>query len=647
MLNALHPEALKENEAVTHRVNPSSGTQHRKLLGPQKQPSSPRRETYIAALALAAIFLHLLLRYVFELPAIAWQLPLYIALALGGAPLLWELAQKVWRREFGSDLLAGISILTSILLGEYLVGVIVVLMLSGGTALEHYATRRASSVLEALAKHMPRVAHRKEAKRILDINVADIAIGDSLVIFPHEVCPVDGVVTEGHGSMDEAYLTGEPFEVSKAAGSQVISGAINNDTALTITATKLPVDSRYAKIMKVMEMSEQNRPSLRRIGDRLGAWYTPAAVGIAGLSWLFAGSPQRFLAVMVIATPCPLLIAIPVVVIGAISLSARRGIVIKNPAVLEQIDSCTTLIFDKTGTLTYGNPTLTEVICAPGFTREQVLGVAASLERYSKHPLATAILTAAKNEGLRLPSIDEVSEKPGEGLRGTVNGRVIHITGRGSAAPVLNALPPAAGGLECLVFMDRVYAGLFRFRDTPRRESRLFIRHLKPRHQVTRVVLLSGDHESEVRYLAESVGISEIHAGMSPEEKVSMVREARRHAKTLFVGDGINDAPALLAATVGVAFGTKSDIAAEAADAVILEQSLDKVDELMHIARRMRRIALESAMGGMGLSILGMFLAAAGFLPPVSGAVAQEIIDLLAVLNALRMSLPPGGLTDF
>lgn len=616
-------------------------------LPPQKQPSIPRKESVIAALALMAIVLHLLLRYLFRFPSMAWQLPLYITLAFGGAPLLWDLLRKAWRREFGSDLLAGISIVTSILLGEYLVGVIVVLMLSGGAALEHYALRRASSVLEALAKRMPRVAHRKDEKGISDINLADIAVGDSLVVFPHEICPVDGVVTEGHGLMDEAYLTGEPFEISKASGSQVISGAINNDAALTIKATKLPVDSRYAQIMKVMQMSERNRPYLRRIGDRLGAWYTPAAAGIAGLSWLLSGSPQRFLAVMVVATPCPLLIAIPVVVIGAISLSARRGIVIKNPAALEQIDSCTTLIFDKTGTLTYGNPTLTEVICPSGFTREQVLGAAASLERYSKHPLAGAILTAAKNDGLPLQSVEAVSEKPGEGLRVEVNGQIIHIRGRGNETSALKALPPAAGGLECLVFMDGVYAGLFRLRDTPRREGHLFIRHLKPRHQVSRVVLLSGDRESEVRYLAESVGIDEIHAGKSPEEKVAIVREASQHSKTLFVGDGINDAPALLAATVGVAFGTKSDITAEAADAVIMDQSLDKVDELMHIGRRMRRIALESAVGGMALSILGMFLAAVGLLPPISGAVAQEVIDLLAVLNALRMSLPPGGLTDF
>lgn len=648
MPKSVQTEVLKENQRMLYQALPGSVSQSRTSAEPPKKPSlSPRKEAYIAILSIAAIFAHLLFKYGFKLPSFSSEFPLYVALVAGGAPLLWDLLRKAWRREFGSDLLAGISILTSVVLGEYLVGAIVVLMLSGGTALEHYATRRASSVLKALAKRMPRVAHRKAEAGVTDIELEDITIGDFLVVFPHEVCPVDGVVAEGHGSMDEAYLTGEPFEISKAPGSEVISGAINNDAALTIIATRLPIDSRYAKIMKVMEMSEQTRPRLRRIGDRLGAWYTPVAIAIAVASWLVAGNPQRFLAVMVIATPCPLLIAIPVVVIGAISLSARRGIVIRNPAALEQIDSCTTLIFDKTGTLTYGTPTLTEVIVAPGFTRPQVLGAAASVERYSKHPLSGAILAAAKNDQLRLQDVDEVSEKPGEGLTGRVQGSTIHITGRGKIDPSAYAIPAAAGGLECLVFIDGRYAGLFRFRDAPRRESRLFIWHLKPRHRVSRIALLSGDRESEVRYLAESVGISEIHAGMSPEEKVDMVREAAGCAKTLFVGDGINDAPALLAATVGVAFGVKSDITAEAADAVIMEQSLHKVDELMHIGRRMRRIALESAIGGMALSIFGMILAAAGLLPPISGAIAQEIIDLLAVLNALRMSLPPGELSDF
>jgi heavy metal translocating P-type ATPase len=447
--------------------------------------------------------------------------------------------------------------------------------------------------------------------------------------------------------MDEAYLTGEPYEISKTPGSRVISGAVNGDSALTVRAEKLAVDSRYERIMRVMQATEQNQPRLRRLGDRLGAWYTPIALGLAGIAWAATGQAMRFLAVMVVATPCPLLIAIPVAVIGAISLSARHAIIIKNPAALEQIDTCSTLIFDKTGTLTYGRPELTEILTAPDVSRDDALRLAASLEQYSKHPLAGAILDAARGENLVFAEVSEISEPPGQGLSGTVEGREVLITGRHAAAARGMPLPSLAGGLECIVIVDGRYAATMRFRDAPRKESLSFIGHLRPRHGIQRVVLVSGDRESEVRYLAEELGIREVHASKSPEEKVEIVRAETARARTLFVGDGINDAPALVAATVGVAFGSGTDVTAAAADAVVLETSLGRVDELIHIGRRMRRVALESAVGGMALSVVGMTIAAIGFLPPVGGAVTQEIIDVFAVLNAVRVALPGRDLRDF
>jgi len=615
-------------------------------IHPFRWLSSQSRETYIAALAAMGILAHLILRYFADIGEPGVLIPLWVTLAVGGLPLVITLARKLFALEFGSDLLAGISIFSAVLLGQYLVGSIIVLMLSGGTALEHYATRRASSVLEALAKRMPQTAHLKAESGIIDVSLAEIAIGDKLIVFPHEICPVDGVVAEGHGTMDESYLTGEPYEMSKISGSKVLSGAINGDSALTIVAEKLAVDSRYAKIMQVMRATEQNRPHLRRLGDRLGAWYTPLAVALAALTWAFTGDPLRFLAVVVVATPCPLILAIPVAVIGAISLAARHSIIIKNPAILEQIGSCRTLIFDKTGTLTYGKPVLTEIVCAPGFARDDVLRIAASVEQYSKHPLAAAILVAAHASKLSFEPVTEVSEKPGEGLEGTVAGKKVKITGRGKLGEATVPLPPPAAGLECLVLVDGAYAAAFRFHDAPRRESRPFIDHLKPKHAIERVMLVSGDRESEVSYLAREVGISEVHAGQSPEQKVSIVREEMDRGKTAFLGDGINDAPALMAATVGIAFGPNSDITSEAAGAVILTTSLQKVDELFHISDRMRSIALQSAVGGMGLSIIGMIAAASGHLPAIEGAVAQEIIDLLAVLNAVRVAFPRGDLAD-
>lgn len=603
--------------------------------------------TLIAILAIASILLHLVLRYLFHASRTAWQAPLIVALIAGGLPLLVPLTRKLLAREFGSDHLAGISIITSVLLGEYLVGVIVILMLSGGTALEEFASRRASSVLDALAKRMPQVAHRKIGPNLSDVKLEDIAIGDVLVIFPHEICPVDGVVVEGQGKMNEAYLTGEPFEIEKVPGTQVLSGAINGDIALHIRADKLAVDSRYARIMQVMQDAEQRRPRIRRLGDKLGAWYTPIALGLASLTWAITGESHRFLAVVVVATPCPLLIAIPVAVIGAISLAARRGIIIKNPAVLEQIDRCRTLIFDKTGTLTYGKPTLSEILCAPGLTEEEVLQTVGSLERYSKHPLSGAIQEAARNAHLPVEPVSEISERPGEGLRGTVGKRKVRITSRNKVRNVKLVLPPVASGLECVIFLDDAYAATFRFHDTPRTDSRSFIRHLSPRHSVSRILIVSGDRDEEVRHLAEQVGITDVHSAKSPEDKVTIVRNEAAQAPTLFLGDGINDAPAMQAATVGVAFGVQSDVTAEAADAVILETSLSRVDELIHIARHMRHIALESAIGGMAFSIIGMLAAALGYLPPIGGAIAQEIIDLAAVLNAVRVALPARSLTDF
>jgi len=616
-------------------IGKQSGT-YRLLRGPSEQ--------YIAALALTAIALNLIMRFGLHTSPRASALPLIVALAIGGTPLLVTLTRRLAQGRFGSDLLAGISIVTAAILGEYLAGCLIVLMLSGGTALEEMATRRASSVLNALARRMPQIGHRKGQTGLEDVSLAEVRIGQVLVVLPHENCPVDGTVLEGHGAMDESYLTGEPYLNSKTAGSYVLSGAINGETALTIRVDQLPVDSRYAKIVRVMEQAELSRPEFRRIGDRLGAWYTLLALSVAVIGWIAGKDPDRFLAVLVIATPCPLLLAIPVAIIGAISVAASRGIIIKSPAALERVDSCAVMIFDKTGTLTYGKPALTEVLCAPPLNRQDVLRMAASLEQYSKHPLASAILDAARAENIGLGPVSEMSEIPGAGVMGVIEGRSVHLTGRKKAietSPQASSLlPPISPGMESVLLVNGQYAATFRFRDMPRGESRSFVSHLKPKHGVKRLILLSGDRESEVRFLAEQVGIPEALFSKSPEEKVAIVRRETENAPTMFLGDGINDAPAMQAATVGVAFGQNSDITAEASDAVILETSLSKVDELIHISRRMKRIALESAIGGMALSGAGMLLAATGHLPPVAGAVAQEVIDLAAVLNAVRVALP-------
>jgi heavy metal translocating P-type ATPase len=598
----------------------------------------------IAIASLIAIALHFILGgtdLVYGvLPA---DIPLLALIVIGGIPLLIQILVKLKTGSLGADFLGGIELVAAALLEQYLASALIVLMLAGGQALEVYAMRKASAVLRALSERMPASAHRKKGDGVEEITLADIAIGDEIVVYPHETAPVDGVVTEGHGSMDESYLTGEPYQVSKAPGAAVLSGAINGESVLTIRAEKLSLDSRYAQIMGVMQEAEQKRPSMRRLGDQLGGWFAVFALIVTGIVWLITGDALRALAVLVIATPCPLIIAIPITIIGAISMAAKRGIIIKDPTVLERLPTCRTAIFDKTGTLTYGKPELTEILVANGLMQSDVLSRVASLERYSKHPLASAIMQAATKDKLTLVEAESVSEKPGQGLTGMVAGHEIAVTSRKKVSElrpdIAGTLPPSAAGLETIIMMDGNYAATLRFRDAPRADGKSFISHLKPAHQFSKIMLVSGDRESEVKYLAELLGIKETLASQSPEQKVAIVRAQTALAPTLFMGDGINDAPALASATVGIAFGQHSSVTAEAAGAVIMENSLTKVDELIHISARLRTIALQSAIGGMAFSILGMGFAAAGYISPVQAALLQEFIDVLAIANALRLTL--------
>lgn len=606
-----------------------------------------RWQVIIVGISLAAIALSAL----FHITSISSaNLPLLIAIILGGIPSLLYIILKLFRGDLGADSLAAIALITAVILNQYLAAVLIILMLASGQTLEAYAMRKASSVLLALAERMPTVVHRKINGRFEDIPLMAIRIGDDIVVYPHETCPVDGEVIEGQGSMDESYLTGEPYQISKAPGASVLSGAINGETVLTLRAQKLPSDSRYASIVTVLQEAEQKRPSIRRLGDQIGAIFAPIALIIALAAWYFTGDAIRFLAVLVIATPCPLLIAIPITLISAISMAARQAIIIKDPTVLERLPTCRTAIFDKTGTLTYGKPVLTEILTHdidPDFILQNV----ASLERYSKHPLSSAILKAAKKNKLPLLDAASVSEKPGQGLNGIIKGNTFHVTHRKKLIEtnpeIVKQLPPVSTGLECVVLFNNAYAATLRFHDAPRKESKSFISHLTPSHQFSKIMLVSGDRESEVKYLGTLLNFSEIYASQTPEQKLTIVRAERKKAPTLFMGDGINDAPALTAATVGIAFGQYSNVTAEAAGAVIMENTLKKVDELMHLSLATRKIALQSAIGGMTLSVIGMGFAAAGYISPVVGAILQEVIDILAIMNALRLIFRNKIETDF
>ena len=600
----------------------------------------------VLVLTVVGMVLHFVLMAFSLRPVMGFDLidvPLFVVVILGGGVLVVEIISKVLQRDFGADFLAVLAFATGVALGEYLTASLIILMLSGGQVLEAFAMRKASSALNALADRMPVVAHRKDGENITDIGLDDIAIDDLIAIFPHDTAPVDGVVVDGHGSMDESYLTGEPYVVAKAPGASVLSGAINGDAVLIIRAERRAQDSRYAQIMQVMAEAEQKRPKIRRIGDQIGIWFAPFALLVAALAWYLSGDSVRFLAVLVVATPCPLLIAIPITIMSAISMAARRGIVIRDPTVLERLPTCTTAIFDKTGTLTYGRPELVAVLPASGHSENDVLRLAASLERYSKHPLAVAVLAAANARNLALGDVGMVSEKPGQGLSGVVDGRDIAVTHRKklikSDPALADILPPSASGLECAIMIDGAYGATLQFRDSPRVESRDFVGHLGPVHHFKKIMLLSGDRESEVSHLSKLLGIEESLASQTPEQKVEIVRRETAAAPTLFMGDGINDAPALAVATVGIAFGKHSAVTAEAAGAVIPESSLQTVDELFHISTAMRRILLQSVIGGMVLSIVAMGFAAMGYISPVMGAVLQEGIDVIAIVNALRLAL--------
>lgn len=629
------------------------------------------RDGLISVGALVAIVASLILG-AFDIPEWGVNLPLWIVTAVGGVPMLWNIGKSLIERNPGADILAALAIIAAALTTEWLVAAIIVLMLATGEALEAAASARASAVLDALAKRAPSIAHRVPADggAPVDVEASEIAIGDVLVVFPHELCPVDGEVLEGRGSMDESFLTGEPYVITKSVGSAVMSGAINGEDALTVVAQKTSADSRYAQIVGVLHDAEENRPQMRRLADRLGVWYAVLALAMGIGGWIAWQDPAIFLSVMVIATPCPLLIAVPVAIIGAISLSARNGIIIKDPAVLERIPTVRAMMFDKTGTLTYGRPTLTEVLTASGSEPTGVLKLAAALEGYSRHPLSKPIVDAAKAAGaivvadgdavggganaLTALDVASVSERPGKGLSGEVDGRVVVVTSRSHALESLtesgadtSELPEPSGAMECVVLIDGRYAATLLFRDEPRMGAKSFIEHLGPRHGVVKTLLISGDRSSEVEYVGRKVGIDEIHAGCSPEEKVALVKRETEQYPTLFLGDGINDAPAMAVASVGVAFGQNSDITAEAAGAVVLDSSLERLDELLHIGARMRRIALQSALGGIAASMVGMVLAVLGMLPPIAGAVLQEVIDLAAILNAARVAMPRKPLADY
>jgi heavy metal translocating P-type ATPase len=544
------------------------------------------------------------------------------------------------------DLIALLAMAGALVLREYLAGSVIALMLLGGRAMEDFAKARARSELSALLHRAPRYAHRYEGETLTSVSVEQVQRADVLLIKPGEVVPVDGVITGSTAVLDEAALTGESAPVNRKQGEQVRSGAVNASRApFKLRATAPAEESTYAGIIRMVRQAQESKAPLVRLADRYAILFLPLTVAMAGIAWVVSGDPVRALAVLVVATPCPLILAAPIAIVAGISRAAGRGVIVKGGVALETLARGKTLVLDKTGTVTVGAPVLTSVEAFDARDPDELLRLAASLDQVSPHVLAAPILRAARERRLELSFPADVNEEFGAGIRGKVDGAEVAI---GKSSWILRGEPPrqelrriqrrlmleGTSGV-CVAIRGEV-AGVLVLEDPVRRDAPLTLRSLR-RVGFKRIVLLTGDHADIAKAVGGILGVDQVFAERAPEEKVEAVHAEHAAAVTVMVGDGINDAPALAAADVGVAMGARGATASsEAADVVLVVDRLDRLIEAVRIAARSRTIAIQSIWAGMALSVAAMGVAAAGLLSPVAGAIVQEVIDLIVILNALR-----------
>ncbi|HEX9279313.1 MAG TPA: heavy metal translocating P-type ATPase [Gemmatimonadales bacterium] len=570
-------------------------------------------------------------------PVVAERIFLLTLLA-GGAPLVFQTLHGVWRGRFAADIVATLAIIGAALLGQYFAGAVIVLMQSGGETLERYALGRASSSLEALLARAPRIAHRRRDGQLEDVPVESVGVGDEIVVKPGDLVPVDATVLDGTSAVDESALTGEPLPVRAGPGTDLLSGSINLDGVLHARAVRPAAESQYQQIVRLVDQARREKPPIQRLADRFAVWFTPLTLAMCGVAYLVTGNATAVLAVLVVATPCPLILATPVAVIAGISRAADLGVIVKTGAAIEQLGLARAVVFDKTGTLTIGHPAVARVRALNGLPAADVLRLAAAVEQYSSHHLGRAIVEHGRQQG-PLADLGEFQEAPGRGVSGRVDGRTVEV---GSAAYLatrgiaVSETPPAE--TTAYVGVDGLLAGAIEFADRMRHQVPALLHRLAVLG-VTDTVMLTGDREASAEVIAGQAGIRTVRANLLPADKVAAVEELkRRHGAVVMVGDGINDAPALAAATVGVAMGAHGTaISAEAADVVLLVDDISRVGDAMAISRRMRRIALQSIGVGLGVSLALMAVASLGYLSPPVGAVLQEALDAAVILNALRV----------
>ena len=597
------------------------------------------------------------------LALLAWALqqlsglamPVDLLLAVSAMPAMLLLLRDVWRairqRDMGVDLLALLSIAGSLALQQPLTAAIIAAMTASGRWLDRYAAGRAEREMSGLLARAPRHANRLGEDGMQRVALDEVRVGDRLLVKAGETVPVDGRLLDAAALLDESTLSGEAKPVDHQAGALLRSGTLNAGAAFSMTATTTAAQSTFSGIIKLVAEASGARAPLTRMADRYALWFIPLALGLAGLAWLLSQDPLRALAVLVVATPCPLVLAVPVAILSGISRCASRGVLVKGGAVLEALDRATLLFFDKTGTLTGGKARLVAIHPAATIAPAEVLRLAAALDQMSCNVIATAVLQAALEQGeTKLPLPQQLEETPGAGLCGVLDGRRLALGSHAFVAGQINTMPDWASALQgrldiegasaVFVARDGVLLGVLEMSDQLRLETPRALRMLR-RSGIRQISMLSGDRQDVAEAIGHGIGVDRIYAGLQPQDKLRHLQEAARHGVTIMVGDGVNDAPALSAAGVGVAMGGQgAAAAAESAGVVLLNDRLDRLAEVVMTAHRTMAIARQSVMAGMGLSLLAMLAAACGYLPPVAGAVLQEVIDLAVILNALRALTP-------
>lgn len=593
------------------------------------------------SLAIVALVVGLLLSAVHLHTAAHWVVG--IAALLESIPLLVDMAQDVRAGRYGIDILAATAIIASVILGQYWAAIVVVIMLTGGESLESYAERRARTELDALLRHAPQTAHVLRARKTIDVHASAVTLGDKLIIKPGELVPVDATILEGSTSLDESSLTGESLPISKTIGDTIVSGSVNLEGAITVKALHTAADSQYQQIIKLVKSAAASQAPFVRLADRYSIPFTITAYLIAATVWVISGQAIRFLEVIIVATPCPLLLAAPIALISGMSRASKYGIIVKTGKAFEVLAETETFVFDKTGTLTRGQPTVENVTAFGAFREYDVLNLAASLEQNSTHVLATAVTRAAAEKKIRVTKAKHIAELAGHGLQARVKNQMV-LVGKlslmESHAVTLPAKfdPARYQQTAAFVAVDNTLAGVITFRDEPRPESSATLARLK-KLGIRRTLMVTGDNTAVAKSIAKELGISEVHAEALPADKLQAI-ETVKERPVAFVGDGINDAPVLTAADVGIALGARGSTAAsESADLVILPDDIGRVAVAVAIAKRTFSIARQSILVGIFISIVLMLIFATGKLQPLYGALLQEVVDVIVIFNALRAHL--------